>query len=56
MCYVLGMRRGRSKRLSWDYLHVAIDDVTCLTYTDVVTSEAPYFTAAFIARALCRFH
>lgn len=46
-----GDRRRRSRRLGWEYVHVAIDDCTRLGYAEVLDNEEALTTAGFLARA-----
>jgi hypothetical protein len=36
-----GDRRRRARKVGWEYLHVAVDDATRLTYAEVLTAETP---------------
>lgn len=50
-----GDRRRRARRVGWEYLHVAIDDATRLTYAEVLTADDAPTTAAFLQRTLAWF-
>jgi transposase InsO family protein len=45
-------RRGRVKRIGWDFVHVAIDDATRLAYVEVLPDETGPTASAFVERAL----
>jgi transposase InsO family protein len=47
-----GDRRRRTRRLGWEYLHVAIDDHTRLAYSEVLADETAPTATAFLARAV----
>lgn len=47
-----GDRRRRARRVGWEYLHVAIDDATRLTYAEVLAADDAPTTAAFLQRTL----
>ena len=47
-----GDRRRRARRVGWEYLHVAIDDATRLTYAEVLTAADAPTCAAFLHRTL----
>jgi transposase InsO family protein len=50
-----GDRRRRARKVGWEYLHVAIDDATRLTYAEVLpVADAPA-CAAFLQRTLAWF-
>jgi transposase InsO family protein len=59
---VTGRRRGnptktdgsgiRRRQVSWEYVHVAIDDATRLAYAEVLTDEKAPTVVAFLARAV----
>jgi transposase InsO family protein len=46
-----GDRRRRTRRLGWEYVHVAIDDCTRVGYAEVLEDERGPTTAGFLARA-----
>jgi transposase InsO family protein len=50
-----GDRRRRGRRVGWEYLHVAIDDATRLTYAEVLTAADAATCAAFVHRTLIWF-
>lgn len=50
-----GDRRRRGRRVGWEYLHVAIDDATRLTYAEVLAADDAPTTAAFVQRTLVWF-
>ncbi|HEY0919856.1 IS481 family transposase [Devosia sp.] len=43
---------GRSRRVGWDFLHVAIDDASRLAYTEILPSEGQLDATGFLERAL----
>jgi transposase InsO family protein len=45
-------RRGRIKRIGWDFVHVAIDDATRFAYVEVLPDETGPTASAFVERAL----
>ncbi len=45
-------KRGRVKRIGWDFVHVAIDDATRLAYVEVLADETGTTAAGFLERAL----
>ena len=47
-----GDRRRRARRVGWEYLHIAIDDATRLTYAAVLTAADAATCAAFLQRTL----
>lgn len=47
-----GDRRTRVTGIGWEYLHVAIDDHSRLTYAEVLPDELGDTTAAFLVRAV----
>ncbi len=49
---ITGDRRGRSKGMGHDCLHVAIDDATRLAYVEVLPDEKRQSTTGFLVRAL----
>jgi transposase InsO family protein len=51
-----GDRRRRARRVGWEYLHVAIDDATRLTYAEVLTAADAPTCAAFFHRTVAWFH
>jgi transposase InsO family protein len=50
-----GDRRRRGRRVGYEYLHVAIDDATRLTYAEVVAADDAPACAAFLRRTLVWF-
>lgn len=46
-----GDRSRRSRKLGWEYVHVAIDDCTRVAYAEVLAGEDGGTTAAFLTRA-----
>lgn len=50
-----GDRRRRARRVGWEYLHVAIDDATRLTYAEVLPAADAPACAAFLQRTLAWF-
>ena len=50
-----GDRRRRARRVGWEYLHVAIDDATRLTYAEVLPADDAPACAAFLQRTLVWF-
>jgi transposase InsO family protein len=47
-----GDRRRRTRKAGWEYLHVAIDDATRLTYAEVLPAGDAPACAAFLQRTL----
>ena len=50
-----GDRSRRSRRMGWEYVHVAIDDCTRVSYAEVLGGEDGGTTARFLERALAWF-
>ena len=50
-----GDRRRRSRKAGWEFLHVAIDDATRLTYVEVLAADDALACAAFLRRTLAWF-
>ena len=50
-----GDRRRRARKVGWEYLHVAIDDATRLTYAEVLPAADAPTSAAFLQRTLAWF-
>jgi transposase InsO family protein len=50
-----GDRRRRARKVGWEYLHVAIDDATRLTYAEVLAAADAPTCAAFLQRTLAWF-
>lgn len=50
-----GDRRRRARKVGWEYLHVAIDDATRLTYAEVLAADDAPAAAAFLQRTLAWF-
>ena len=49
---VHGDRRRRSRRVGWEYLHVAVDDATRLAYIEMLPDERAVTATGFLARAV----
>jgi transposase InsO family protein len=49
---VTGRGQGRSHRVGWDFVHVAIDDATRLAYVEILPDEKQESAVAFLQRAL----
>ena len=50
-----GDRRRRTRRLGWEYVHVAIDDASRVAYAEVLPDERSETTVAFLARTLAYY-
>ena len=50
-----GDRRRRARKVGWEYLHVAIDDATRLTYAEVLPAADAAACATFLRRTLAWF-
>jgi transposase InsO family protein len=50
-----GDRRRRARKAGWEYLHVAIDDATRLTYAEMLAADDAPTCAAFLQRTLTWF-
>ena len=50
-----GDRRRRTRRAGYEYLHVAIDDASRLTYAEVLAADDALACAAFLQRTLAWF-
>lgn len=50
-----GDRRRRARKVGWEYLHVAIDDATRLTYAEVLPAGDAPACATFLRRTLAWF-
>jgi transposase InsO family protein len=50
-----GDRRRRARKAGWEYLHVAIDDATRLTYAEILAADDAPACAAFVQRTLAWF-
>lgn len=50
-----GDRRRRGRKVGWEYLHVAIDDATRLTYAEVLPADDAPASTAFLQRTLAWF-
>jgi transposase InsO family protein len=48
-------RRQLVRKLGWEYQHVAIDDATRLSYTELLPDESGPSCASFLARAVAWF-
>lgn len=51
-----GDRRRRHRKAGYEFLHVAIDDATRLTYAEVLVADDASACAAFLRRTLTWFH
>jgi transposase InsO family protein len=49
---ITGDRRHRARGIGWEYVHVAIDDCSRLSYAEVLRDERGETVAAFLRRAL----
>jgi transposase InsO family protein len=45
-------QKGRSTRLGWTYIHVAVDDHSRFAYVEELTDEHPATTIGFVRRAI----
>jgi transposase InsO family protein len=55
---ITGRRSGmvnRHRGIGWEYLHVAVDDASCLAYTEILPDERQASAIAFLERALAWF-
>ena len=55
---ITGRRSGminRHRGIGWEYLHVAVDDRSCLAYTELLPDERKASAIAFLERALAWF-
>jgi transposase InsO family protein len=52
---ITGQRTGRKRRAGWEYLHVAIDDASRLTYAEVLAAGDAVACAGFVRRTLAWF-
>jgi transposase InsO family protein len=50
-----GDRRRRARGLGWEYVHVAIDDASRVSYAEVLPDERGDTTAGFLVRALAYY-
>ena len=50
-----GDRRRRARKVGWEYLHVAVDDASRLTYAEVLAADDAPSCAAFLQRTLAWF-
>ncbi len=50
-----GDRTRRSRRLGWEYLHVAVDDCSRLAYTEMLSAQTGAACAGFLERAAAWF-
>jgi len=50
-----GDRRRRARKVGWEYLHVAIDDATRLTYAEILPAADAPAAATFLQRTLAWF-
>lgn len=48
---ITGDRRSRARGIGWEFVHVAIDDYSRVSYVEVLPNERAPTTAAFLARA-----
>jgi len=49
---ITGDRRHRARGIGWEYVHVAIDDCSRLSYAEVLRDERGETVAAFLRRAM----
>ena len=49
---IIGRRVGRHRRSGWEYLHVAVDDHSRLSYCEVLPAQDGAVAAAFLDRAV----
>ena len=49
---ITGDRRHRARGVGWEYVHVAIDDCSRLSYAEVLRDERGETVAAFLRRAM----
>ena len=49
---ITGDRQHRARGIGWEYVHVAIDDCSRLSYTEVLADERGATVAAFLRRAM----
>ena len=49
---VIARGAGRSHRVGWDFVHVAIDDATRIAYVEILPDEKQESATAFLKRAL----
>ena len=47
-----GRRKAKRPRSGWEYLHVAIDDHSRLSYAEILSDQASSSAAAFLSRAV----
>lgn len=52
---ITGDRRDRTRGAGWEYVHVAIDDMSRLAYVEVLANEQADTTIGFLKRALIFF-
>ena len=54
---ITGRRQGshRTRRIGWEFVHVAVDDCTRLAYAEVLGDEQGATAAGFLARAVAWF-
>jgi transposase InsO family protein len=52
---ITGDRRDRSRGAGWEYVHVAIDDASRLSYVEILANERSDTTVGFLKRALAFF-
>jgi len=50
-----GDRHRRSRHIGWDYVHVAVDDASRVSYAEVLPDERGDTTVEFLARAIAYF-
>jgi transposase InsO family protein len=50
-----GDRQRRARKVGWEYLHVAVDDATRLTYAEVLRADDAPNCAGFLQRTLAWF-
>ena len=49
-------QQGRSYGVGYDKVHVAVDDITCLAYVDVLADEQKPTVIGFLSRAVAWFN
>lgn len=52
---VTGSRRGQTKGIGWEYVHVCVDDATRLAYVEVLEDEKGTTAVGFLRRAVSHF-
>ena len=51
-----GINTPRGRGAGWDFVHVAVDDHSCVAYSEVLTDEKGLTCAGFLYRAAKWFH